>query len=45
MVQTNKPELVESASKAAFKSLPNLAKAIKDLTVLSAVGPATASGE
>ncbi|XP_038047304.1 uncharacterized protein LOC119721342 [Patiria miniata] len=43
MVQGNKPELVESASKKAFKSLPNLAKAIKELTVLSAVGPATAS--
>ncbi|XP_071796874.1 uncharacterized protein [Asterias amurensis] len=43
MVQENKPDLVESASKKAFKSLPNLEKAIKEMTVLRAVGPATAS--
>ena len=45
MVQENKPDLVESASKKAFKSLPNLEKAIKEMTVLRAVGPATASGK
>ncbi|XP_072022117.1 uncharacterized protein [Amphiura filiformis] len=43
MVQTNSAELVESASKKAFKKLPNVASAIKELTVLKAVGPATAS--
>lgn len=43
MVQTNSPELVESSSKKAFKKLPNVAAAIKELTVLKAVGPATAS--
>ncbi|XP_064650335.1 uncharacterized protein LOC135501846 [Lineus longissimus] len=44
MVQENKPEDVISASKKAFKALPNLSKAISALTVLKAVGPATASG-
>lgn len=36
-------EEVESASKKAFGSLPDLAKAISELTVLKGVGPATAS--
>ncbi|XP_072168299.1 uncharacterized protein [Diadema setosum] len=43
MVKTNSPELVEGASKKAFKKLPNVGSAIKELTVLKAVGPATAS--
>lgn len=42
MVESN-PE--ESASKKAFKCIPNLKKAIEELTVLKAVGPATASGK
>ena len=45
MVQTNSAELVETSSKKAFKKLPNVAAAIKELTVLKAVGPATASGK
>ncbi|KAI0525260.1 hypothetical protein KFK09_004653 [Dendrobium nobile] len=35
--------LVESASKRAFASLPDLSKAVSELTVLKGVGPATAS--
>lgn len=34
---------VESASRKAFKSLPDLKKATSELTVLKGVGPATAS--
>ncbi|KAK1319214.1 hypothetical protein QJS10_CPB04g01514 [Acorus calamus] len=34
---------VDSASKKAFASLPDLAKAVTELTVLKGVGPATAS--
>ncbi|WCJ35604.1 DNA binding [Euphorbia peplus] len=36
-------ELVKSASQKAFGSLPDISKAICDLTVLKGVGPATAS--
>lgn len=43
MVQTNSPDLVEGSSKKAFKKLPNVGAAIKELIVLKAVGPATAS--
>ncbi|XP_071953107.1 uncharacterized protein [Antedon mediterranea] len=43
LVQTNSPELVETTSTKAFKNLPNIKAAIKDLVVLKAVGPATAS--
>uniref|UniRef100_A0A1J3G6W4 DNA binding protein n=1 Tax=Noccaea caerulescens TaxID=107243 RepID=A0A1J3G6W4_NOCCA len=34
---------VKSASEKAFKSLPDISKAVKELTVLKGVGPATAS--
>lgn len=44
MVQTNSEEDVLKASKKAFKLLPNLSAAIQALTVLKAIGPATASG-
>nr|XP_054762823.1 uncharacterized protein LOC129269356 [Lytechinus pictus] len=43
MVQTNSPDLVEKSSRQAFKKLPNVGAAIKELIVLKAVGPATAS--
>ncbi|XP_022316799.2 uncharacterized protein LOC111120371 [Crassostrea virginica] len=43
MVESNPEEIVVSASKKAFKCIPNLKKAIEELTVLKAVGPATAS--
>lgn len=36
-------DLVKSASQKAFKSLPDVSKAISELTVLKGVGPATAS--
>ena len=45
MVESNPEELVVSASKKAFNCIPNLKKAIEELTVLKAVGPATASGK
>lgn len=35
--------LVESASAKAFAALPDLSKAVSELTVLKGVGPATAS--
>ncbi|XP_057469841.1 uncharacterized protein LOC130758873 isoform X2 [Actinidia eriantha] len=35
--------LVKSASQKAFKSLPDVSKAVSELTVLKGVGPATAS--
>lgn len=35
--------VVKSASEKAFKSLPDISKAVKELTVLKGVGPATAS--
>jgi hypothetical protein len=44
MVQSNSEEDVLNASKKAFKLLPNLSAAIQALTVLKAIGPATASG-
>ncbi|RRT32395.1 hypothetical protein BHE74_00012094 [Ensete ventricosum] len=34
---------VESASRRAFAALPDLSKAVSELTVLNGVGPATAS--
>lgn len=44
LVQTNDEKLVESASTKAFKCVSNnLKKAIKELCILKAVGPATAS--
>ncbi|XP_060073052.1 uncharacterized protein LOC132552877 [Ylistrum balloti] len=43
MVQSNSEAEVEAASRKAFKELPNLPNAIKALTVLKAIGPATAS--
>lgn len=36
-------ELVKSASQKAFESLPDLSKAVSELSVLKGVGPATAS--
>ncbi|KAI3685847.1 hypothetical protein L6452_35108 [Arctium lappa] len=36
-------DMVKSASEKAFKSLPDVSKAISELTVLKGVGPATAS--
>ncbi|KAJ3672818.1 hypothetical protein LUZ60_006192 [Juncus effusus] len=42
-VSSLKESEVESASKKAFGSLPDLSKAISELTVLKGVGPATAS--
>nr|GMD96430.1 Ena/VASP-like protein [Ipomoea batatas] len=35
--------VVKSASQAAFQSLPDVLKAVSELTVLKGVGPATAS--
>lgn len=35
--------VVRSASEKAFQSLPDISKAISELTVLKGVGPATAS--
>jgi hypothetical protein len=35
--------VVETASRKAFAALPDLSKAISELTVLKGVGPATAS--
>ncbi|XP_068313768.1 uncharacterized protein, partial [Pyrus communis] len=35
--------VVKSASEKAFRSLPDISKAISELTVLKGVGPATAS--
>ncbi|XP_052191278.1 uncharacterized protein LOC127800608 [Diospyros lotus] len=35
--------LVKSASEKAFKSLPDISKAVTELTILKGVGPATAS--
>lgn len=35
--------VVKSASEKAFKSMPDLSKAVSELTVLKGVGPATAS--
>ncbi|XP_070579948.1 uncharacterized protein [Ptychodera flava] len=43
MIQTNTEEAVVNASKKAFQCLPDLSAAIQALTVLKAVGPATAS--
>ncbi|KAM6572004.1 hypothetical protein CsatA_016084 [Cannabis sativa] len=36
-------DLVKSASEKGFQSLPNVSKALSELTVLKGVGPATAS--
>lgn len=44
LVQTNSEEDVKAASTKAFKALPDISAAISALTVLRAVGPATASG-
>lgn len=35
--------VVKSASQKAFQSLPDISKAVSELTVLKGVGPATAS--
>lgn len=35
--------VVRSASEKAFQSLPDISKAISELTVLKGIGPATAS--
>lgn len=44
MVKENSEEDVLKASKKAFSVLPNVSEAIKALSVLRAIGPATASG-
>lgn len=44
MEQNNTVTQVIEASTAAFKAIPNIKKATESLTVLSGVGPATASG-
>lgn len=36
-------DAVKSASQKAFQSLPDISKAVSELTVLKGVGPATAS--
>lgn len=36
-------DLVKSSSQKAFQSLPDISKAVSELTVLKGVGPATAS--
>jgi len=43
LIQQNTESSVEEASRKAFGSLPDLSKAIKELSVLRGVGPATAS--
>lgn len=43
MVESNKPQSVLDASQSAFDLLPDVEQALKALTVLKAVGPATAS--
>ena len=45
LVQQNSSEEVESTSKSAIAALPDLENAVKILTKLKAVGPATASGK
>lgn len=42
-VSSLEDSVVKSASEKAFKSLPDISKAVKELTVLKGVGPATAS--
>jgi hypothetical protein len=42
-VKSSDEAVVESASRKAFTALPDLSKAIAELTVLKGVGPATAS--
>ena len=44
MVATNTDREVIDASTEAFRKLPDVAAAVQALTVLKAVGPATASG-
>lgn len=36
-------EVVKSASRKAFEAIPDVSKAVSELTVLKGVGPATAS--
>lgn len=45
MVAENSEDLVKESSREAFKKLPDVIGAISCLTVLKAVGPATASGD
>ncbi|KAK3029113.1 hypothetical protein RJ639_038818 [Escallonia herrerae] len=42
-VSSLEDEIVKSASEKAFKSLPDVSKAVSELTVMKGVGPATAS--
>lgn len=44
LVQQNDPAEVEKVTQDAIAALPNLETAVKTLTRLKAVGPATASG-
>ena len=45
LVESNKKDAVETISKSAFRLLPDVKAAVKELTVLKGVGPATASGK
>ncbi|CAH8310958.1 unnamed protein product [Eruca vesicaria subsp. sativa] len=42
-VSSLEDSVVKSASEKAFKALPNISNAVKELTILKGVGPATAS--
>lgn len=45
LVSSNKPEQVESITRKGLEAMPDVEKAIKILSQLHGVGPATASGE
>ena len=44
LVSSNKPDQVESISSEGLEAMPNVERAIKILSQLHGVGPATASG-
>lgn len=44
LVSSNKPEQVESITSKGLEAMPNIEEAIKILSQLHGVGPATASG-
>ena len=44
LVSSNKPELVENITRKGLEAMPDVEKAIKILSQLHGVGPATASG-
>lgn len=45
LVQQNSPQSVEDITEKAFAEMPNLKAAIRTLSQMKAVGPATASGQ